>query len=152
LKAGLSVLPNGKRGQIILLQPRRVAASAAAARMSEEGGTALGAEVGYQVRHEGRHSRKTQILVCTEGIFLRKLQDDPLLEDVAVVMFDEFHERTIDGDLALSMSAQVRRDLRHDLKIVVMSATMETQSLCEFLSNCPAVFCEGRTFPIAIDY
>jgi len=139
-------------GQIVVLQPRRVAARAAAARMSDERGTALGADIGYRVRHEGKSSRQTRILVCTEGIFLRRLQDDPSIEDVSVVVFDEFHERSINSDLALALTAQVRRDLRPDLKIVVMSATLDSKPICAFLGDCLSVESPGKTFPVAVDY
>lgn len=152
LDAGLAELGNKQPGQIVVLQPRRVAARAAAARMSEERGTTLGAEIGYRVRHEGKASKQTRILVCTEGVFLRRLQDDPLIEDVAVVIFDEFHERSIDSDLALALTAQVRRDLRPDLRVVVMSATLDSAPITVFLNNCPAVESPGKTFPVSIDY
>lgn len=152
LDAGLSILSNKQPGQIVVLQPRRVAARAAAARMSDERGTALGDDIGYRVRHEGRSSKQTRILVCTEGVFLRRLQDDPLVENVSVVIFDEFHERSIDSDLALAMTSQVRRELRPDLKIVVMSATLDTAPIAAYLGDCPAIECPGSTFPVAIDY
>lgn len=152
LDAGLANLANKQSGQIVVLQPRRVAARAAAARMSEERGTALGDDIGYRVRHEGRSSKQTRILVCTEGVFLRRLQDDPLIENVSVVVFDEFHERSIDSDLALAMTSQVRRELRPDLKIVVMSATLDTAPIAAYLGDCPAIESPGSTFPVAIDY
>lgn len=120
LDAGLAGLAGA---EIIVLQPRRVAARAAAARISDERGTKLGEEVGYIVRHERRVSARTRIVVCTEGVFLRRLQDDPMLENVAAVIFDEFHERSLDSDLALALVRQVRNELRPDLKIIVMSAT-----------------------------
>jgi ATP-dependent helicase HrpB len=152
LDAGLADLQNKQPGQIVVLQPRRVAARAAAARMSDERGTALGGDIGYRVRHEGKSSKQTRILVCTEGIFLRRLQDDPLIENTAVVIFDEFHERSIDSDLALALTAQVRRDLRPDLRIVVMSATLDSAPISAFLGNCPAIESPGKTFPVSIDY
>lgn len=152
LEAGLANLPNKTSGQIVVLQPRRVAARAAAARISEERGTELGAEIGYQVRHESRASKQTRILVCTEGVFIRRLQNDPLLEDVAAVVFDEFHERSLDSDLALAMVRQVRKEVRPDLRILVMSATLDTAPVAEYLGQCPTVESEGRTYPIAIEY
>ena len=152
LDAGLGNLENKHPGQILVLQPRRVAARAAAARMSDERGTTLGAEIGYRVRHEGKSTKQTRILVCTEGVFLRRLQDDPLIENVAVVIFDEFHERSIDSDLALALTAQVRRDLRPDLRIVVMSATLDSAPISAFLDGCPAIESPGKTFPVSIDY
>lgn len=152
LDAGLGDFENKQPGQIVVLQPRRVAARAAAARMSDERGTALGAEIGYRVRHEGKSSKQTRILVCTEGVFLRRLQEDPLIENVAVVIFDEFHERSIDSDLALALTAQVRRDLRPDLRIVVMSATLDSAPISAFLDGCPAIESPGKTFPVSVDY
>lgn len=152
LDAGLASLTDGRDGQIVVLQPRRVAARAAASRISDERGTTLGDEIGFRVRHEGRSSRQTRILVCTEGIFLRRLQDDPLIEDVSVVIFDEFHERSINSDLALALTAQVRRDLRPDLRIVVMSATLDSKPICQFLDDCPAIDSPGKTYPVSIEY
>ncbi|MBS2005393.1 MAG: ATP-dependent helicase HrpB [Cyanobacteria bacterium SZAS TMP-1] len=152
LDAGLAQLESKKPGQIVVLQPRRVAARSAAARISAERGTALGANIGYSVRGESKTSRDTRILVCTTGVFLRKLQDDPSIEDTAVVVFDEFHERSVDSDLALALTQQVRREIRPDLKIVVMSATLESAPIAAYLENCPAIDCPGRTFPIEQQY
>lgn len=152
LDAGLGSLPGQAAGQIILLQPRRIAARSAATRISEERGTELGGEVGYQVRFEKRASKNTRILVCTEGICLRRLQDDPLLEDVSVVIFDEFHERSIDSDLALAMVRQVRHELRHDLRIVVMSATLDTAPVSKYLGGCPVIASPGKLHPVTIEY
>ncbi len=152
LDAGLSMLENNRAGQIIVLQPRRAAARAAAARMSEERGTVLGADIGYRVRHEGSSSRDTRILVCTEGVYLRRLQDDPSIETTAVVIFDEFHERSVNSDLALALTMQVRRELRPDLRLLVMSATLDTAPVSAFLDNCPVVESPGRTYPITVEY
>ncbi len=152
LDGGLAELETGKPGLIIVLQPRRVAARAAAARIAEERGGRVGEEVGYQVRHERRLSAATRILVCTEGVFLRKLQEDPLLEHTAIVVFDEFHERNLDSDLSLSLLRQVRRELRPDLKIVVMSATLDADPVCRFLDNCPHIDSPGRAYPVKIEY
>lgn len=152
LDAGLANLPNQKPGQIIVLQPRRVAARTAASRMSQERGSLLGEEIGYQVRHERKLSDRTRILVCTEGIFLRRLQGDPLLEDVAVVIFDEFHERSLDSDLALALVRQVAVELRPDLRIVVMSATIDSAPVSKYLGTCPIIESPGRTFPVEIEY
>ncbi len=152
LDAGLAELPNKRMGQIIVLQPRRVAARAAATRISEERGTEVGESIGYQVRYERRASRNTRILVCTEGIFLRQLQDDPFLENTAAVVFDEFHERSVDSDIALAMIRQVRETVRPDLRIVVMSATLDTAPVARYLGGCPTVECPGRSYPIDIEY
>jgi len=146
------VANSSSNGQIILLQPRRIAARAAAFRISEELATKVGDEVGFQVRHESRASSKTKILVCTEGIFLRKLQEDPTLSNISIIIFDEFHERNLDSDLALALVRQVQSELRPDLKIVVMSATLEAEPVSKFLSDCPVVKSAGRNFPVEIKY
>ncbi len=166
LDAGLAELNSGSQlregqgngntssrpGQIIVLQPRRVAARAAATRISDERGTKLGEEIGYQVRHESKVSARTRIVICTEGVFLRRLQKDPMLENIAVVIFDEFHERNLDSDLALALVRQVRNELRPDLKIIVMSATLDAEPVSRYLSNCPVVQSPGRTYPVNIEY
>ncbi len=147
LRAGLA----GDK-QIVMLEPRRIAARAAARRMAEEMGVELGAEVGYQVRFERKASRRTRILVVTEGLLVRMLQDDPFLEDVGVVVFDEFHERSLHTDLALALTRRVQADARPDLKLVVMSATLATEELSAWLGNAPIVVSEGRLFPVDIQY
>lgn len=152
LDSGLAELPDKKPGKIIVLQPRRVAARAAATRIAFERASELGAEVGYQVRFEKRSSKRTRILVCTEGVFLRLLQEDPLLEEVSVVIFDEFHERSIDSDLALAMVRQVRNELRSDLRLLVMSATLDAAPVAEYLGSCRTLSCLGRSFPLTIEY
>ncbi|MDP3509030.1 MAG: ATP-dependent helicase HrpB [Candidatus Melainabacteria bacterium] len=156
LDAGLAELTNrtnqSTQGQIVVLQPRRVAARAAATRISDERGTKLGEEIGYQVRHESKVSARTRIVVCTEGVFLRRLQKDPMLENTAVVIFDEFHERNLDSDLALALVRQVRNELRPDLKIIVMSATLDAEPVSRYLSNCPVVQSPGRAYPVNIEY
>jgi len=106
--------------QVVLLQPRRIAARAAAVRMAAEQGSALGSLVGYEVRFDRRSSASTKILAVTDGIFLRMLQADPLLERVGIVIFDEFHERNLNCDLALAIVRQVQSTVRPDLKIVVI--------------------------------
>lgn len=145
--AGLS---DGK--QIIVLQPRRLAARATAARIAFERGGRLGDEVGYQVRFEKQATRATRILVMTEGILLRRLQDDPFLDDVGVVIFDEFHERNLNSELAIGMIRKVQLTVRPELKIVVMSATLAAEPIAHYLSDCPVVVSEGRLHPVAIEY
>lgn len=152
LDAGMANLTGGKAGLIYVLQPRRVAARAAATRIAEERGNKLGEEIGYQVRHEKAVSKDTRIIVCTEGVFLRKLQEDPLLDDVACVVFDEFHERNLDSDLALALVKQVRKELRDDLKLVVMSATLDAGPVSQYLDDCPVVESAGRAYPVDIEY
>jgi len=138
--------------QILMLQPRRVAARASAARMASERGVKPGEEVGYQVRFDSRSGANTRILVVTEGILLRKLQTDPFLEEIGVVVFDEFHERNLNSDLALGMVSRIRQEVRPDLKIVVMSASLEPAPIAQYLQGAPVVESLGRTYPVEIEY
>jgi ATP-dependent helicase HrpB len=139
-------------GRILVLQPRRVAARASAARIATERGGRLGDEVGYQVRFESRVSACTRLAVITEGILLRRLLDDPFLNGVSVVVFDEFHERSLASDLALAMVRQVQQSVRPDLKIVVMSATLDPAPIARYLGDCPTIESRGRTFPVETRY
>ena len=139
-------------GRIVVLQPRRVAARVTAARISQERGTRLGDQTGYQVRFESRTSAHTRIKIVTEGILLRMLSDDPFLQRTSVVIFDEFHERSLTSDLALGMVRQVQASVRPDLKIVVMSATLAAEPIAAYLGGCPVVESQGRMFPVDIQY
>ena len=138
--------------RILMLEPRRLAARTAARRIAAEHGWSLGQEVGYQVRFDNRSSKATRIIAMTDGILLRRLQEDPFLEGVSVVIFDEFHERRLESDLALGMVRRVQQTVRPELKIVVMSATLTAAPLVEFLGDCAVVESEGRTFPVEIRY
>ena len=138
--------------QIVLLEPRRLAARAAAARMAEETGTELGKEIGYQVRFERKACAATRILVMTDGVFLRMLQDDPMLEETSIVLFDEFHERSMNVDLALALVRRVQTEVRSDLRLVVMSATLAAKPVAEYLGDCPLVTSAGRMFPVDIEH
>src|SRR4051794_17625774 len=137
---------------VIVLQPRRVAARTIAARIADEQSWTLGGEVGYQVRMERRISRRTRLRIQTEGILNRQLLADPFLEKIGAVVLDEFHERSLHSDLALALLREVRREVRADLIIVVMSATLDAQPVARFLGDCPVVHVEGRSFPIEIEY
>lgn len=139
-------------GQIVMLEPRRIAARTAARRMAFERGERVGQTVGYRVRFEESVSRDTRILVVTEGVLLRRLQDDPFLEDIEIVVFDEFHERRLDSDLALAMVRRVQQTVRPELRIVVMSATLDPAAIAKYLGDCPIVESEGRLHPVRIDY
>jgi ATP-dependent helicase HrpB len=139
-------------GRVLVLEPRRVAARAAARRIAEERGAPLGTEVGYQVRFDARATASTRLLVATEGVVLRLLQSDPLLEGVEVVVFDEFHERSLASDLALAMTWRIRTTVRPDLRVVVMSATIDPGPLAAFLGGAPVVETTGREHPVAIEY
>jgi len=149
-----AVLEAGLAGnkQIVMLEPRRLAARAAARRISFERGTELGGEIGYHVRFDRKSSRATRILVVTEGVLVRKLQDDPYLEDTGCVIFDEFHERSLDTDLSLAMVRKLQREARGDLKVVAMSATITPDALARFLGDAPVITSEGRLFPVEISY
>jgi ATP-dependent helicase HrpB len=138
-------------GPVILLQPRRVAVRAIAARIADERGWTLGREVGWQVRFERRFSADTRLLVVTEGILTARLQADPLLSNIQTIILDEFHERSIHADLALALARQAWL-ARDDLRIVVMSATLDTAPVAAFLGDCPVVSVPGRLHPIDVSY
>jgi ATP-dependent helicase HrpB len=138
--------------RVIVLEPRRVAARAAARHMTSERGGVLGEDVGYQVRFDRQWSDRTRVLVVTEGTLVRLLQDDPFLDSAAAVVFDEFHERSLDTDLSLGMVRRVQQTVRSDLKIVVMSATLGVEVVSRYLGNAPIVVSEGRLFPVEISY
>ncbi|MEM7582387.1 MAG: ATP-dependent helicase HrpB [Acidobacteriota bacterium] len=153
--AVLDADPGGRLAQgrrIVMLEPRRIAARAAARRIAQERGSQLGGEVGYQVRFDRRASDGTRILVVTEGVLLAMLQRDPFLEDIGVVIFDEFHERNLQSDLALAMVRRVQKDVREDLAIVVMSATLDPEPIAAFLGDCPTLVSQGRSHPVSVSY
>lgn len=135
-------------GRIIMLEPRRLAARGAARRMAQMLGEEVGQTVGYRVRMDSRVSAATRIEVVTEGIFLRRLQSDASLDGVSAVLFDEFHERSLDADLALAFCLQTRDLLRDDLRLVVMSATLDGGPVAALLGGAPLVTSEGRAFPV----
>lgn len=137
-------------GQVVMLEPRRLAARAAARRIAEERGVELGSEVGFQVRFERRASAATRVLVVTEGLLVRMLQDDPFLERAGAVIFDEVHERSLDTDLALALVRKVQREARPELRVVAMSATLAPEALARFLGDAPVVRSEGRLFPVDV--
>jgi ATP-dependent helicase HrpB len=135
-------------GRIVMLEPRRLAARGAAARMAAVLGEAVGETVGYRVRMDSRVGPRTRIEVVTEGIFLRRIQADPELAGVAAVLFDEFHERNLDADLSLALALEVQGALRPELRLVAMSATLDGGPVCALLGGVPLVTSEGRAFPI----
>jgi ATP-dependent helicase HrpB len=138
-------------GPVILLQPRRVAARAIASRIADERGWTLGREVGWQVRFERQFGAATRLLIATEGILTARLQSDPLISDFATVILDEFHERSIHADLALALVKQAM-GARADLRLVVMSATLDATRVAEFLGGCPVIDLPGRPHPITISH
>lgn len=143
----LADLPEGK---IILLEPRRVAARAAARRIAALLGEEVGARVGYIVRGESCRSPRTRLLVVTGGVLLRMLQDDPELAGVNTVIFDEFHERSLENDLDLALTLDIRRNLRPELRLLVMSATLEIEAVSRLLDNAPVIDAPGRCFPVEL--
>ncbi len=139
-------------GEVVVLEPRRLAARAAARRTAAERGARLGGEVGYRVRFDARASRETRLVFVTEGLFLRRLAADPLLEGVGAVVFDEFHERSLEADLALALARRVQQEVREDLRLVVMSATLETRALARYLGDAPVVESAGRAHPVELHH
>jgi ATP-dependent helicase HrpB len=141
---------DGKK--IIVLEPRRLAARAAAARMASTLGEAVGDTVGYRVRFASKVSRKTRIEVVTEGVFTRMVLEDASLEGVAALLFDEFHERSLDADLGLALARDVQTGLREDLRLLVMSATIDGARVAKLLGDAPVVESQGRAYPVETRY
>lgn len=139
-------------GQVIVLQPRRLATRLLARRVAEEMGVPLGETVGYQVRFERVAGPRTRILFVTEGILLRRMLDDPGLGGVSALVFDEFHERHLYGDITLAQALDLQEARRPDLRLVVMSATLDRKGLEAYLDPCAVVTSEGRTYPVEIEY
>lgn len=138
--------------KIIMLEPRRIAARASAERMARTLGERAGETVGYRVRFGSKISRATRVEVVTEGIFSRQILDDPELNGVAAVLFDEFHERSLDADLGLALARDAQTGLREDLRILVMSATLDGARVGKLLGDAPVVASEGRAFPVETRY
>lgn len=139
-------------GEAVVLQPRRIAARMLARRVAWEVGETLGQTIGYQVRHERVASRATNVQFVTEGILLRRMISDPGLTGISVIVFDEFHERSLHADLTMARALMLQKTSRPDLKIVVMSATLDASELEAFLEPCEVLRSEGRTYPVEIDY
>ena len=144
--------PWAAKKKIIMLEPRRIAARASAERMAKTLGERVGETVGYRVRFGTKVSRATRIEVVTEGIFSRQILDDPELSGVAAVLFDEFHERSLDADLGLALARDAQVGLREDLRILVMSATLDGARVAKLLGDAPVISSEGRAFPVETRY
>lgn len=144
--------PWGNGGKIIVLEPRRLAARAAADRMAQTLGENVGETVGLRVRLGSKVSRKTRIEVVTEGVFARMILDDPSLEGVAAVLFDEFHERSLDADLGLALALDAQGGLRENLRLLVMSATLDGARVAKLLGDAPVIESEGRAYPVETRY
>src|ERR1043166_3557656 len=138
--------------KIIVLEPRRLAARAAAERMAKTLGEEVGATVGLRVRFGSKVSRRTRIEVVTEGVFTRLILDDPALEGVAAVRFDEFHERSLDADLGLAFARDAQTGLREDLRLLIMSATLDGARVAALLGGAPVIVSEGRAFAVETRY
>jgi ATP-dependent helicase HrpB len=144
--------PWARDKKIIVLEPRRIAARASAERMAQTLGERAGETVGYRVRFGSKVSRATRIEVVTEGIFSRQILDDPELSGIAAVLFDEFHERSLDADLGLALARDAQTGLREDLRILVMSATLDGARVAKLLGDAPVIASEGRAFPVETRY
>src|SRR5829696_7256232 len=144
--------PWARAGKLILLEPRRLAARAAADRMARTLGEEVGETVGLRVRLGSKVSRKTRIEVVTEGVFARVILDNPTLDGIAAVLFDEFHERSLDADLGLALALDAQAGLREDLRLLVMSATLDGARVARLLSEAPVIESEGRAYPVETRY
>jgi ATP-dependent helicase HrpB len=140
------------QGEVVVLQPRRLAARMLAKRVAEEVGTQLGDIVGYQIRLDSRVSKATRIRFVTEGILLRQMSFDPTLRGISAIVFDEFHERHLYGDISLARALQIQQSKRPDLKLIVMSATLDAVQLKTYLAPCEVLTSQGRTFPVQVEY
>ncbi|HEY0766846.1 MAG TPA: ATP-dependent helicase HrpB [Steroidobacteraceae bacterium] len=138
--------------RLIMLEPRRLAARACAARMAQTLGESVGRTVGYRMRFDTRVSRDTRIEVVTEGVLTRLLQSDPALEGVAAVIFDEFHERSLQADLGVALTLDARANLRPDLRLLIMSATLDGAAVAHLLGDAPLITVQGRIFPVETRY
>ena len=138
--------------KILMLEPRRLATRAVAGRMADLLHEDIGETVGYRIRFDNKTSSKTKVEVLTEGILSRILQQDNSLEGVGLVIFDEFHERSIHADLALALCREAQQVLREDLRILIMSATLDGEKLSQLLGNAPVITSKGRQYPVEIKY
>ena len=145
LKAGFL---NGQR--IIMLEPRRVAARSIATYLAKCLGEKVGETVGYQVKNDKKISASTKLEILTEGVLTRRLQSNPELDGVGLIIFDEFHERSINTDLSLMLSLEVQQIIREDLRLLVMSATLDTNLVSTYLNSAPVILCEGRAYPVSV--
>jgi ATP-dependent helicase HrpB len=141
-----------RKRKIVMLEPRRLAARAVATRMASQLNEAVGRTVGYRTRLDTKVSRDTRIEVVTEGVLTRWLQNDAALEDIALVIFDEFHERSLQADLGLALCLEIQDSLRDDLKLLVMSATLDGDAVAKLLGDAPIVTADGRAFPVDVHY
>lgn len=144
--------PDNRGKKIIMLEPRRLAVRSIARYLAKQLDEKVGERIGYQVRNERVISKQTQLEIVTEGILTRRIQSDPELSDVALVIFDEFHERSLHADLALSLCVDIQSALRDDLKLLVMSATIDSEQVSRFLNDAPVLRSEGSSYPVETHY
>lgn len=138
--------------KIVMLEPRRVAAKSIAYYLAKQLGEKVGGKIGYQVKNDRKISADTRLEIVTEGILTRRLQGDPELSDVGLIIFDEMHERSIHADLALMLSLEVQQTIREDLKLLVMSATIDTDKISAYMDNSTVIKCPGRAYPVSVEY
>ncbi|MDF1818639.1 MAG: ATP-dependent helicase HrpB [Immundisolibacteraceae bacterium] len=138
--------------KILMLEPRRVATRSIAHYLARQSGEPLGKRIGYQVKNDRKITRTTQLEIVTEGILTRRIQQDPELADVGLIIFDEFHERSIHSDLALMLCLDIQQTLREDLKLLVMSATIDTRQIADYMGGATVISCPGRAYPVSVSY
>ena len=138
--------------KILMLEPRRVATKSIAHYLARQSGEPLGKRIGYQVKNDRKITRTTQLEIVTEGILTRRIQQDPELVDVDLIIFDEFHERSIHSDLALMLCLDIQQTLREDLKLLVMSATIDTRQIADYMGGATVINCPGRAYPVSVSY
>lgn len=138
--------------KILMLEPRRVATKSIAHYLARQSGEPLGKRIGYQVKNDRKITRTTQLEIVTEGILTRRIQQDPELVDVDLIIFDEFHERSIHSDLALMLCLDIQQTLREDLKLLVMSATIDTRQIADYMGGTTVINCPGRAYPVSVSY
>ena len=145
-------MPEFAEKKVLMLEPRRLAAKRLAEFLADQLGESIGQTVGYRVRNDKKISANTRLEIITEGVLTRMIQSDPELDGVGLVIFDEFHERNLQGDLSLTLLLEIQENLREDLKCLVMSATLDEMSLKAFLPAGKFLFCEGQSFPVEVSY
>ncbi len=138
--------------KIVMLEPRRIAAKSIAHYLAKQLGESVGQRIGYQIKNDRKISQSTQLEIVTEGILTRRLQQDPELNDTALIIFDEFHERSLHADLALMLCLEVQQSIRDDLKLLVMSATIDTQLIANYIGTSQIIECPGSCYPVTTQY
>ncbi len=138
--------------KIVMLEPRRIAAKSIARYLAKQLGEKVGQRIGYQIKNERKISSETILEIVTEGILTRRLQSDPVISDIGLIIFDEFHERSIHADLSLLLALDIQQTIREDLKLLVMSATIDTELVSDYMGGADVVVCPGRTFPVSVRY